>query len=181
MGGLLAEELVFGEMTTGPQDDLERATRLARQMVTQWGMSERLGPRTFGRKEELVFLGREISEQRNYSEKVAEEIDEEVRLLIDKSYDVAKKLLSEKRAKMDQLVKVLLEEETLEGEALAQVLASPDDAEVPLKRGEPKPEVAGPSGEKKEAPSPKPVIQPKPGLALEGGQTPARLEPDRPK
>ena len=82
-GGLVAEELVFGEATTGPQDDIQRATGLARQMVTQWGMSERLGPRTFGRKEELVFLGREISETRNYSEKIAEEIDEEVRQIID--------------------------------------------------------------------------------------------------
>ena len=91
LGGHVAEELVFGEMTTGPENDIEQATKIARQMVTQYGMSERLGPRTFGRKEELVFLGREISEQRNYSEKVAEEIDEEVRRIIDHAYQVAKK------------------------------------------------------------------------------------------
>jgi cell division protease FtsH len=123
MGGLVAEEIVFGEATTGPQDDIDRATRLARQMVTQFGMSERLGPRTFGRKEELVFLGREISEQRNYSEKVAEEIDEEVRQLIDRAYHAAKKILTESRDKLDSIVSVLLEEETIEGEALTAVLS----------------------------------------------------------
>ena len=178
LGGLVSEELTFGEATTGPQDDLERATRLARQMVTQWGMSERLGPRTFGRKEELVFLGREISETRNYSEKVAEEIDEEVRRIIDKAHQTAKKVLTKNKAKLNQMVKVLLEEETLEAEALAQLLQAPVDAEVPLKRKEPKPEAAEPSGEKKEAPSPQPAVQPQPGLAFEGGQTQARLDTD---
>jgi len=79
--------------------------------VTQFGMSERLGPRTFGRKEELVFLGREISETRNYSEKVAEEIDEEVRQIIDKSYHTAKRLLGESRSKLEQIVATLLEEQ----------------------------------------------------------------------
>jgi len=129
LGGLLAEELVFGERSTGPQDDLERATRIARQMVTQWGMSEKLGPRTFGRKEELIFLGREISEQRNYSEKVAEEIDEEVRLIIDEAYNKARQVLTESRAKLDQIVRYLLTEETVEGEALAALLATPVEQE----------------------------------------------------
>src|SRR3989304_5655736 len=104
MGGLVAEEMVFGEGTTGPQDDLEQATKIARQMVTQWGMSERLGPRTFGRKEEMIFLGREITEQRNYSEKVAEEIDEEVRHIIDRAYATAKQVLTENRAKLNEIV-----------------------------------------------------------------------------
>ena len=84
LGGHVAEEMVFGEMTTGARNDIEKATDIARQMVTQWGMSERLGPRTFGQGEELVFLGREIAEQRDYSEKVAEEIDEEVRGIVDR-------------------------------------------------------------------------------------------------
>src|SRR3990172_7454975 len=123
LGGLVAEEMVFGESTTGPQDDLQRATQLARQMVTQWGMSERLGPRTFGRKEELVFLGREISETRNYSEKVAEEIDEEVRQIIDKAYQTSKRILLDSRGKLDSVVAVLLEEETIEGEALQRLLS----------------------------------------------------------
>ncbi len=168
-GGLVAEELVFGEATTGPQDDIQRATGLARQMVTQWGMSERLGPRTFGRKEELVFLGREISEQRNYSEKVAEEIDEEVRQIIDKAYQTAKKLLTENREKLDSIVAVLLEEETIEGEALTALLtgtAKPAAEET-------KPEE--PSAPQEDAEQKKPVTPPKPGLAWE---TPSLLDPD---
>jgi len=172
LGGLVAEEMVFGEATTGPQDDLDRATRLARQMVTQWGMSERLGPRTFGRKEELVFLGREISEQRNYSEKVAEEIDEEVRQLIDRAYHTAKKLLAEHRDKLNTIVGVLLEEETIEGDALTGVLSGAGlpgkthtDDEMP------------PTTKESEEPQPKtaPPSPPKPGLAWDA---PSSVGPD---
>ncbi len=162
LGGLVAEEMVFGESTTGPQDDLDKTTRLARQMVTQWGMSERLGPRTFGRKEELVFLGREISEQRNYSEKVAEEIDEEVRQIIDKAYHTAKKILTENREKLDSIVGVLLEEETIEGEALAAVLSGTGLPGSVQKEDE-KP------GTAKEGEEPQKAVPPpaKPGLAWE--------------
>jgi len=161
LGGLVAEELVFGESTTGPQNDLEHATRLARQMVTQWGMSDRLGPRTFGRKEELVFLGREISEQRNYSEKVAEEIDEEVRQIIDKAYQTAKKLLTDNRKRLDSMVTVLLEQETIEGDALTALLTgkAPDDTSPDVKQEPPAPKE---SGERKKG-----VTAPKPGLAWE--------------
>jgi cell division protease FtsH len=123
LGGLCAEELILdGEATTGPSDDLMKATNIARNMVTQWGMSERLGPRTFGNKQELVFLGREIAEQRNYSEKVAEEIDEEVRRLVDHAYQTARSLLIENRDRLDRLVKILLEEETIEGDDLRRIL-----------------------------------------------------------
>ncbi len=127
MGGHTAEELVFGEMSTGPSDDISKATKLARSMVTRYGMSERLGPRTFGHKEELVFLGREISEQRDYSEKVAEEIDEEVRRIIDRAHETARKILGENRPKLDQLARRLIEVETLEGDPLMQLMASPVD------------------------------------------------------
>ena len=173
LGGLVAEEMVFGESTTGPQDDLDRATRLARQMVTQWGMSERLGPRTFGRKEEMIFLGREISEQRNYSEKVAEEIDEEVRQIMDRAYHTAKKVLTDNRDKLNAIVTVLLEEETIEGDALAAVLTGTglpgkthtEDEMPPTPR------------ENEEGPQPKtaPPSPPKPGLAWDA---PTSLEPD---
>jgi cell division protease FtsH len=162
LGGLVAEEMVFGENTTGPQDDLERTTRLARQMVTQWGMSERMGPRTFGRKEELVFLGREISEQRNYSEKVAEEIDEEVRQIIDKAYHTAKRLLGENRDKLDNIVTAVLEEETLEGETLKAVLSGV--AKPKPKAEEPKPEQP-PAPKDEQEPTPPVTKTPKPGLA----------------
>src|SRR2546426_682393 len=162
LGGLVAEELVFGESTTGPQNDLEHATRLARQMVTQWGMSDRLGPRTFGRKEELVFLGREISEQRNYSEKVAEEIDEEVRQIIDKAYQTSKKLLTDNRDRLNAIVGVLLEEETIEGDPLTALLSgkTPEDSTPGPKPEEPT--APQESGERKKG-----VSQPKPGLAWE--------------
>ncbi len=128
LGGHAAEELVFGEASTGPSNDIEQVTRIARAMVTRWGMSERLGPRTFGRSEELVFLGREISETRNYSEKIAEEIDEEVRRLIEEAQERARNVLRERRPLLDKLATVLLEVETLEGETLARLLNSdPND------------------------------------------------------
>jgi cell division protease FtsH len=162
LGGLLAEELVFGEMTTGPQDDLQRSTRLARQMVTQWGMSERLGPRTFGRKEEMVFLGREISEQRDYSEKVAEEIDEEVRQIVDRSYHTAKTLLTDNRDKLEAIVNALREHETIEGEVLQAVLEGKLSKEPTAPSDEPKAEEPVEGEEEKP-----PVSQPRPGLAWE--------------
>jgi cell division protease FtsH len=175
LGGLVAEEIVFGEATTGPQDDLEKATRLARQMVTQWGMSERLGPRTFGRKEEMVFLGREISEQRNYSEKVAEEIDEEVRSIIDNAYNTAKKLLSENREKLDKIVHTLLEEETIEGEALTAVLSG-----AGLPGGVHGEEEMPPTRKESEETAPeKPVSKPKPGLAWEAPSRVVEEPPER--
>ncbi len=176
LGGMVAEELVFGEATTGPQDDLERVTRLARQMVTQWGMSERLGPRTFGRKEEMVFLGREISEQRNYSEKVAEKIDDEVREIVDRAYDTSRKVLTENRDKLENVVKVLLEEETIEGEALQAILSAQAGKESEeLVKTEKSPKPSEPTDESPEKP---PVQPPKtePGLAWE---TQSRLGPDQ--
>ena len=128
LGGHAAEELVFGEASTGPSNDIEQVTRIARAMVTRWGMSERLGPRTFGRSEEMVFLGREISETRNYSEKIAEEIDDEVRRLIEEAQERARNILREHRDLLDKLATVLLEVETLEGETLTRLLNSdPND------------------------------------------------------
>jgi len=123
LGGRAAEELIFNDVTTGAANDLERATRLARKMVTEYGMSERLGPLTFGRKEELVFLGREISEQRNYSEEVAQAIDEEIRRLISEAHEKAKSILTQHKDTLIRLAKKLMEVETLEGEALAAVLS----------------------------------------------------------
>ncbi|MDP9180099.1 MAG: ATP-dependent zinc metalloprotease FtsH [Chloroflexota bacterium] len=168
LGGLVAEEMVFGEATTGPQDDISRVTQIARQMVTQWGMSERLGPRTFGRKEELVFLGREISETRNYSDKVAEEIDEEVRQIIDRAYHTAKLMLTEHRQKLDALVTTVLEEETIEGEALSALLSGTGAP------GKTVPEDETPQTEERSPEPQKPVSPPKPGLAWD---TPSHVDP----
>ncbi|NDJ60977.1 MAG: ATP-dependent metallopeptidase FtsH/Yme1/Tma family protein [Chloroflexi bacterium] len=122
LAGRVAEEIVFDEVTTGASSDLERVTKIARSMVTRFGMSEKLGPMIFGQKEEMIFLGREISEQRDYSEAVAEEIDAEVRQLVNAAYEEARRLLTEHRAKLDILAARLLEVETLEGEEFAALL-----------------------------------------------------------
>jgi len=123
LGGRAAEELVFDDVTTGASNDLERATQLARKMVTEYGMSEKLGPLTFGHKQELVFLGREIGEQRNYSEEVARTIDEEVRRLISQAHETALRILRENKDKLVNVAKKLIEVETLEGPDLEAMLA----------------------------------------------------------
>ena len=113
LGGYASEKLVFGNVTTGPSNDLERATQMARNMVTRYGMSA-LGARTFGKKEELIFLGREMHEERNYSEETARSIDAEVSRLIAEAFGQATKILSEKRAVLDRIANTLLEKETIE-------------------------------------------------------------------
>jgi len=168
LGGHAAEELVFGEASTGPSNDIEQVTRIARAMVTRWGMSERLGPRTFGRNEELVFLGREISETRNYSEKIAEEIDEEVRRLIEEAQERARSILRERRPLLDKLATVLLDVETLEGETLARLLNSDPNDPWPPSDLEQKTDSTTPVVPP-QAPR-RPAFEPKsaPGLAWEG-------------
>jgi cell division protease FtsH len=125
LAGHAAEDMVFGEMTTGPESDIEQATKLARRMVTEYGMSEKLGPRTFGRREELVFLGREVAEQKDYSDKTAEEIDGEVHSIIQRAYSVAKDILTQKRAKLAQIAEALITNETIEGEELEALFNKP--------------------------------------------------------
>ncbi len=125
LGGRVAEEIAFNEITTGAQNDLEQATKLARKMVTEYGMSDKLGPRTFGKREELVFLGREITEQRNYSEKIAEEIDKEVQILIQKAYNRAKAIISENKERLDLIAQSLIAKETLEEAELEALFKEP--------------------------------------------------------
>ena len=115
LGGNAAERLVFGDTTTGSSNDIEKATDRARRMVTEYGMSDRLGPLSFGKRDELVFLGREIGEQRNYSDDVAKTIDEEVRAIIDRAYERAMDVLVTHRAKLDALAEKLVAEETVDG------------------------------------------------------------------
>jgi cell division protease FtsH len=122
LGGRVAEEITFGEMTTGAQHDLEEATKLARKMVTEYGMSEKLGPRTFGQRQELIFLGREISEQRDYSDKIAQEIDEEVHSIIQRSYTTARQVLTANKEKLRQLAQELITRETLDEPDLNRIL-----------------------------------------------------------
>ncbi|MBI1811180.1 MAG: ATP-dependent zinc metalloprotease FtsH, partial [Nitrospirae bacterium] len=114
LGGRAAEEIALKHMTTGAGNDLERATELARRMVTEWGMSEKLGPLTFGKKDEQIFLGREIAKHKDYSEKTATDIDEEVKRLVIEAYERAKAIVSENFDFLDALAKALLEKETLD-------------------------------------------------------------------
>ncbi len=114
LGGRAAEEIVFGDVTAGAANDLDRASELARVMVRQYGMSDEIGPVSFGERSEMVFLGRELAEGRNYSEKVAEIIDSEVSKLIRTSYDRVRKLLSDNRDRLNQVAQALLEKETLD-------------------------------------------------------------------
>ncbi len=128
LGGRVAEEIVFGEITTGASNDLQQLTKMARAMVTQYGMSSGMGLRVYGEKQEMVFLGREISEQRDYSDAVAEEIDKEVREIIDTEYKRVNELLNQNRDKLDLVAQTLLEIETLEA---AEFIALMEGKELP--------------------------------------------------
>lgn len=122
MGGRVAEELIFDEVTTGASNDLERATKIALEMIKRYGMSKALGPRTFGKREELIFLGREISEQQDYSEKLAEEIDDEVKAFLGEAYKRAEEILSSYKVKLVRLAEYLIEHESVSGENLRRLL-----------------------------------------------------------
>jgi len=128
LGGRVAEEIVFGEITTGASNDLQQVTKIARSMVTQYGMSEEMGPRVYGDKQEMIFLGREISEQRDYSDAVAEQIDNEVRHIIDSEHTRAEQILTDNREILDLVANKLLEVETLEAD---EFIALIDGTEPP--------------------------------------------------
>lgn len=125
LGGRAAEELVFDDITSGASNDIERVTQMARTMVTRLGMSDTLGPMVYGQKEELIFLGREISEQRDYSEAVAEQIDHEVRRLVNEAHEKARAILREHRAALDLIAQRLLDFETISREEFEQLFPSP--------------------------------------------------------
>ncbi len=122
LAGHLVEKTIFGEVTTGATSDLRRATRVARQLVTDFGMSDNLGPRTYGEKEEMIFLGREIHEQRDYSEKVAEKIDEEIAGFIRQGEAKAIEIINDKKSLLEKIVAALLEKETIEREEFERVV-----------------------------------------------------------
>jgi cell division protease FtsH len=123
MGGRVAEEIVFGDITSGAENDIQKATQMARRMVTQWGMSDKLGTVAMGHREELVFLGRDLGEQRNYSEEVAAIIDEEIRSIVDHGYKTATGILTQQRHQMDLVVEQLKIVETLDAKELDDILA----------------------------------------------------------
>ncbi len=122
MGGRAAEEIVLGDFTTGASGDIQQATRLARAMVTRYGMSDLLGPIAFGEKEELIFLGREISEQRNYSDETSRKIDSEVKRLVEEGHSRARAILERDRDVMNRMAEALIEHETLDGAPLKAIL-----------------------------------------------------------
>jgi cell division protease FtsH len=135
MGGRVAEEIVAGDITTGAANDIEKATAIARQMVTEYGMSDLIGPRTLGQKQGEVFLGKDWASTPDYSDAVAFEIDQEVRRLIDEAHDVALEILTESRAKLDELATLLIQKETLDREEVEGFFAdvakrAPREAEV---------------------------------------------------
>ncbi|MFC2065546.1 ATP-dependent zinc metalloprotease FtsH [Chloroflexota bacterium] len=173
MGGHAAEELIYNEVTTGAQYDIEQATKLARAMVTSFGMSDKLGPRTFGHREEMVFLGREISEQRDYSDKIAEQIDDEVHAIIEKAHEIAKDTLIKNKSKLVLIAERLIAEETLEGKELEALFKEkPPKAARKTKKTSPVPVPIEPVAEALPASVPKPKkVSPVPRLVPK--ETPA--------
>ncbi len=170
-GGRAAEELIFGHMTTGAGDDIEKATELSRKMVCEWGMSKELGPMTFGKREEQVFLGRDIGHQKDYSEHTAVEIDREVRRIIEEAYQQARSLLSEHVKVLHAVAEQLLEKEVLDGAEVAEILKAYREGREPFggapARVEPprlEPEV-GKEKSKEPEETPMPGFPPKPVLA----------------
>ena len=130
LGGRAAEEIVFGEITTGASNDLEKVTATAKQMVMRFGMCEKLGPRVFGHDHGLPFLGREFSSEPDYSDEIAREIDDEIRRVIESAHQQAKDILTEHRGSLEKISQVLVKRETLEKEEFEQLLAGKTESEV---------------------------------------------------
>ena len=168
LAGHTAEKLIFNEMTTGGADDIERATMIARKMTTDYGMSDKLGPRTFGHKEELVFLGREITEQRNYSEKVAQVIDEEVHNLIEHASQTATMILTENKDRLIRIAQELITKETLEGEELEAVLSEAPPPSPKVASAKPVPTPVKTKAKAKAVPKESPVLPEPPAEASPG-------------
>jgi len=166
LGGRAAEEIVFGEITTGASNDLEKVTESAKQMVMRFGMSEKLGPRVFGHDRGQPFLGREFSSEPDYSDEIARDIDGEIRRIVENAHQTAKSLLNEKRSELERISKLLLERETIDADEFVALLegktedeAFKDDEEEPTGPAEPAPEP-------EPAPRPaRPAPRPRPGFA----------------
>ncbi len=165
LGGRAAEELILHEITTGAADDIKKATNLARKMVTDFGMSDKLGLRSFGDKQEMVFLGREISEQKDYGDKVADLIDEEVNNIIEHAYKTAKDTLTKNKPLLKRLAKTLITKETLEGKELEVVFAEPVPEAPPEAVSTPTPAAAKASTKTKPSPKKAPGILHRPKQA----------------
>ena len=171
MSGRVAEQLIFDEITTGASNDLERATKISLSMIKRYGMSEALGPRTFGKREELVFLGREISEERDYGDKVAEEIDDEVKELFGAAYRRSEAILVENKPQLVLLAEYLIEYESITGDNLNKLLRGEDLGDEPATPAippEPPPHSPAPVPD----PAPGPIPHPAPTFSSQRGPTP---------
>jgi cell division protease FtsH len=170
LGGRAADMLVFGEKTTGASNDIEAATNLARKMVCEWGMSEALGPLMLGHKDEMVFLGKELGTQKNYSEETAEAIDREIKEIVEGGLQRALRVLEEHRDKLEILATSLLERETIDGETVGKIMRGeplpPLEGQIaktepaPVAGPEKKPETAHRPGPEPLGPSPAPSPTP---------------------
>jgi len=125
LAGRAAEQVAFNELSTGAQNDLEKVTTIARRMITEFGMSRNLGPRTFGKREEMIFLGKEIHEQQNYSDKFAEAIDEEIEQLVKEAYDKATEIMMENKDRLKYVAEYLMEKETIDDVTFEKLLNDP--------------------------------------------------------
>jgi cell division protease FtsH len=177
LGGRAAEEIVFGEITTGAANDLEKVTATAKQMVMRFGMSEKLGPRVFGHDQSMPFLGREFSAEPDYSDEIAREIDDEIRRIVEASHQRAKDILTEHREALGNISEILVKRETIEKEEFAALLDGKSEKEVWGSEEKPPPEIPAPPAPaaKSRGESPRPL--PRPGLA--GGT--AEMRGDGPK
>jgi cell division protease FtsH len=166
LGGRAAEEIVFGEITTGASNDLEKVTETAKQMVMRFGMSERLGPRVFGHDRGQPFLGREFSAEPDYSDEIAREIDDEIRRIVEGAHQTAKDLLTEKREELDRISNILLERETIDAEQFVALLDGKPVDEVFVDEEEPAaPVEAEPEPERAQREGARPMPRPRPGYA----------------
>jgi cell division protease FtsH len=166
LGGRAAEEIVFGEITTGASNDLEKVTETAKQMVMRFGMSERLGPRVFGHDRGQPFLGREFSAEPDYSDEIAREIDDEIRRIVEGAHQTAKGLLNEYRGELDRISKLLLERETIDADQFAALLEGKQESEVFADEEEPaKPPEPEPEPERPQLGGARPAPRPRPGFA----------------
>jgi cell division protease FtsH len=174
LGGRAAEEIIFGEITTGASNDIEKVTATAKQMVMRFGMSDKLGPRVFGHDHGQPFLGREFQSEPDYSDEVASEIDAELRRLVENAHQTAHRVLEEHREQLDRISKILIRQETIESDQFLRLLDGDPEDEV-FKAPEPETPPSEPSGRPlPERPVPgrgsRPTPLPRPGLAGGGAE-----------
>jgi len=165
LGGRAAEEIIFGEITTGASNDLEKVTETAKQMVMRFGMSERLGPRVFGHDRSQPFLGREFSAEPDYSDEIAREIDDEIRRIVESAHQTAKDLLTERREELDRISRILLERETIDATEFVALLDGKSEDEVFADEEEEKPVEPAPEPERPQREGARPSPRPRPGFA----------------